>query len=207
MPEDTLGASEQTSRLAEAPIAPTCLHHIGLRTAHFQQMQEFYLTVLGVHPTFEVQGLVSFSTFDQAHHRLAIFYNPSSTESVPPAVGMHHVAFAYDSIDNLMRVYQRLKRKGILPHRAMNHGPNTSFYYQDPDRNSIELQVDNVGPDPDKRLEFLRALHSNPAGMPINPERYLAAWQAGATQKELHERSYAGEFVEGTPPLLPLSQI
>ena len=27
--------------------------------------------------------------------------------------------------------------------------------------------------------------------------RYVAAWQQGASLWELHERSYAGEFVEG----------
>lgn len=36
-------------------------------------------------------------------------------------------------------------------------------------------------------------------GVMVSPETHLAAWQAGATLTELHERSYAGKFSEGAP--------
>jgi catechol 2,3-dioxygenase-like lactoylglutathione lyase family enzyme len=184
--------------LDEAAIPPVQLHHIAFKTARLAEMGEFYRTFLGVHPVMELEGIVGFYTFDLAHHRLALFYDPACTQQAPTSSGMHHVAFAY-SLDDLMRMYQRLKRKGLLPYLAMNHGPNTSFYYRDPDGNTLELQVDNYGPDLRKGLEAMHA-SSNPLGTMVNPETFLGAWQAGGTLAELYERSSAGEFVEGAAP-------
>ena len=187
--------------LDEAGIPPIQLHHIAFKTARLLEMREFYRIFLGVHPVLELEGIAGFYTFDLAHHRLVLFHDPTCTEQVSTCAGMHHVAFLY-SLDDLMRVYQRLKRKGLLPYWAMNHGPNTSFYYRDPDTNTVELQIDNYGPDLRKGLEAMQALQtgSNPLGALVNPETFLAAWQAGATLTELHERSYAGEFAEGAAP-------
>ncbi len=187
--------------LDEAAIPPAQLHHIAFKTARFAEMAEFYRTFLSVHPVLEVKSIASFYTFDLAHHRLVLFNDPACTEQAPTSSGMHHVAFAY-SVDDLMRMYQRLKRKSLLPYLAMNHGPNTSFYYHDPDGNALELQIDNYGPDLRKGLEAIYALQtsSNQLGIMVNPETFLVAWQAGATLAELHERSYAGGFVEGAAP-------
>jgi catechol-2,3-dioxygenase len=201
MSKQTKAASQaEGDRLDEAGIPPMQLHHIAFKTAKFPEMRAFYRTFLGVPPIFE-ESSASFYTFDLAHHRLALFHDPTCTERVPTSLGMDHVAFAY-SIDDLMRTYQRLKRKGLLPDYAMNHGPSTSFYYHDPDGNTLELQFDHYGPDLRKGLEAMYALQtsSNPLEVMINPETFLAAWQAGATLAELHERSYAGEFVEGAAP-------
>ncbi|MGY4760174.1 VOC family protein [Paenibacillus caseinilyticus] len=195
--------TNKEDRLDTPGIPPMQLHHIGFKTAQFLEMREFYRAFLGVHPTLEVESMVGFYTFDLAHHRLVLFHDPTCTNQVPTSPGMHHVAFNY-TLDDLMRAYQRLKHKGLLPDMVMNHGPNTSFYYRDPDNNALELQVDNYGPDLRKGLEAMRALqtHSNPLealGVLVNPETFLKAWQEGATLTELHERSYAGEFVEGAP--------
>lgn len=194
-------SQHEENSLDEAGIPPLQLHHIGLKTARFLEMREFYRTFLGVQAVLEVEGIVGFYTFDLAHHRLAIFHDPSCTEQVSTSAGMHHIAFIY-SLDDLMRVYQRLKHKGLLPFMVMNHGPNTAFYYHDPDNNTLELQIDNYGPDLRTGLETMRALQAspNPLGVMVNPETFLAAWQAGATLTELHERSYASEFAEGAAP-------
>jgi catechol-2,3-dioxygenase len=202
MSKQMMGTSQhEEDRLDEGSLSPIQLHHIGFKTAKFLEMREFYRTLLGVYPVLEVEGFAGFYTFDLAHHRLVLFHDPTSTKQVPTSTGMHHVAFLYN-LDDLMRVYQRLKHKGLLPVMAMNHGPNTSFYYRDPDNNSLELQIDNYGPDLRKGLEAMHALQtsSNPLGVMVNPDTFLAAWQAGATLTELHERSYAGEFAEGAAP-------
>ena len=194
-------SQDKGDRLDEAAIPPAQLHHIAFKTARFAEMREFYRTFLGVHPVLEVGSIAGFYTFDLAHHRLVLFDDPACTEQAPTSSGMHHVAFAY-SVDDLMRMYQRLKRKGLLPYLAMNHGPSTTFYYHDPDGNTLELQIDNYGPDLRKGLESMYALQtsSNPLGVMVNPETFLVAWQAGATLAELHERSYGGEFAEGAAP-------
>jgi hypothetical protein len=124
---------------------------------------------------------------------------PTITERVPESAGMHHMAFEYASLDDLMHTYLRLRKIDILPAWVLDHGMTTSFYYRDPDGNYVELQVDNFGLDPAKSTAFMHtpAFLDNPIGVPINPESYLAAWQTGVSLEELHERSYAGEFTEG----------
>jgi len=178
-------------------IVPARLHHVNLKAYRFEEMRAFYTSLIGIHPNAEV-GTFGWYTYDTANHRLALMHLPTLTERVEASAGMHHMAFEYDTLDDLMRTYLRLKKIGILPGGVMDHGMTTSFYYHDPDGNYIELQVDNFG-DPAKSTAFMHspAFLANPIGVPINPESYVAAWQTGASLQALHERSSAGEFVEG----------
>ena len=91
----------------------------------------------------------------------------------------------------------------ILLLAAFPMGGTSIITYQDPDGTIIELQIDNFGADARKGLEFLSQFQSNPAlhGKLINPETYLAAWQKGATLRELHEQSFSGAFAQGAAPI------
>jgi 2-polyprenyl-6-methoxyphenol hydroxylase-like FAD-dependent oxidoreductase/catechol 2,3-dioxygenase-like lactoylglutathione lyase family enzyme len=198
----TMTEQRQTSPVQEESldevIVPARLHHVNLKAYKFEEMRDFYTALIGIHPNAEV-GTFGWYTFDIANHRLALMHLPNFTERVEASAGMHHMAFEYDSLDDLMRTYLRLKKIGVLPAACLDHGMTTSFYYRDPDGNYIELQVDNFGLDPAVSTAFMHtpAFLANPIGVPINPESYVAAWQQGASLWELHERSYAGEFVEG----------
>ncbi len=181
-------------------IVPARLHHVNLKAFRFEEMRDFYTALIGIHPNAE-GGTFGWYTYDTANHRLALMHEPSFTDRVPGSAGMHHMAFEYDSLDDLMRTYLRLKQINILPALAMDHGMTTSFYYRDPDGNYIELQVDNFGLDPTASTAFMHTAPflANPIGVPINTETYLVAWQDGATLPGLHDRSYTGEFAEGAP--------
>lgn len=197
MLEQTQDTSAQRDNSVETPILPSALHHIGLQSSQFEAMQEFYQTLLGVSPILEIKGFGSFYTFDLTSHSLVLFHNRFDTQPVPST--LNHIAFSYHSIDDLLRIYQRLKRHGIAPINAINHGSNTSFYYHDPDNNRVELLVDNfTAKTPEELNEIMSHALQN---KPINPETYLAAWQQGATQKELYEQSLAGAFAEGAHQL------
>jgi 2-polyprenyl-6-methoxyphenol hydroxylase-like FAD-dependent oxidoreductase/catechol 2,3-dioxygenase-like lactoylglutathione lyase family enzyme len=182
----------------EEVIRPARLHHVNLKAYRFEEMRDFYTALIGIHPNAEV-GTFGWYTFDAANHRLALMHLPTFTGRVPESAGMHHMAFEYDSLDDLMRTYLRLKQIGVLPAGCLDHGMTTSFYYRDPDGNYIELQVDNFGPDPAVSTAFMHtpAFLGNPIGVPINPDSYVAAWRQGASLPEMHERSYAGEFAGG----------
>jgi catechol-2,3-dioxygenase len=199
MTEQTKTPSSRQRSLDEV-IVPAHLHHVNLKVVKLDEMRAFYTSLLGIHPTVEV-GPIGFYTYDAANHRLALLHDPAFTERVPGSAGMHHMAFEYNSIDDLMHTYQRLKRSDILPRFALDHGLTTSYYYQDPDGNYVEMQVDNFG-DWARSSEWTRTAPefvADPIGKVINPESYLAAWQAGASLAELHRRAYAGEFSEGMP--------
>ena len=79
---------------------------------------------------------------DAANHRIALGGLPAF-ETDPDRLkheGLHHFAFEYGSLDELLGTYLRLERAGIMPHMVLDHGVTLSFYYLDPDGNSVELQ-------------------------------------------------------------------
>jgi catechol-2,3-dioxygenase len=111
------------------------------------------------------------------------------------------VAFEYATIDELLGSYARIKDLGIEPVFATDHGPTTSFYYEDPDGNSVELFVDNFS-NWDKSTEYVRIsteFSSNPLGTQVDPQLLVVARQAGMSFEELHRRAYAGDFLPTRP--------
>ena len=120
-----------------------------------------------------------------------------TTRTRSPTPGIHHLAFEYESLDDLLETYTRLADGDLLPHFTVDHGMTTSFYYLDPDGNSVELQSDNFG-DWRKSKEFMQSapeFAADPIGVLVDPEQMLRARADGATPQEIHERGYAGEFV------------
>jgi hypothetical protein len=95
----------------------------------------------------------------------------------------------------------RLKGVGITPVLCTDSGAQTAFYYEDPDRNSVELNVDNYG-DSWTSTEHLRTspeFAKNPMGKYVDPDKMVAAREAGASPWELHERAWTGEFAPAKP--------
>jgi catechol 2,3-dioxygenase len=149
-------------------IRPT-LHHFGLTTANLQGMKDWYAKVLGMTPNHETAApdgtaalppmQASWVTNDGANHRIAIMALAGITADSDRShhQRLQHVAFELPTIDDLLQTYIRLKIQGIEPVITADHGATTSFYYEDPDRNSVELTIDNFG-DWAKSSEFMRTL-------------------------------------------------
>jgi catechol-2,3-dioxygenase len=128
---------------SETAISPRKLAHVVLRTkSNFDAMVKWYCLVLGTKIVFNAGRLI-FLSYDDEHHRIAIASSEDLAELPPRSAGLDHIAFTYEDIDSLLTTFARLKKVGILPYCSVNHGPTTSLYYHDPDRNRIELQVDN----------------------------------------------------------------
>lgn len=181
---------------ARAPDRPK-LHHVNLKTTRLQEMIDWYGKVIGTEVLHQFEG-GAWLTNDEANQRIAMLSMPSLSDDPEKLVhaGMHHTAFEYDSIDGLLDAYTRLKAEGIEPHAGLDHGLTTSFYYADPDGNSVELQYDNFG-DWAKSTEFIRTspdFAADPIGKTVDPEKMVEARNAGATAKEIHARAYAGEW-------------
>jgi catechol 2,3-dioxygenase len=180
----------------ETVRAPT-LHHINLKTNRLQELIDWYGTVVGTRPNFQFEG-GAFLSNDGANHRIALLTMPglADDDEKVTRTGMHHSAFEYDALDELLGTYLRLKAQGIVPGGCLDHGLTTSFYYHDPDGNSVELQVDNFG-DWAASTEFVRThpdFAADPIGKPVDPDALVQARRDGASAQEIHERSYAGEF-------------
>ena len=177
------------------------LQHCGLTTSNLDAMLEWYRKVLGitVHnrvtaPAGSPFKTVAFATNDEVNHRLSFFETPgvSIDNDRDRHARVQHIAFAYDSLDDLLGTYLRLKDKGMLPLWAADQFFQTAIYYEDPDGNIIELNTTNFSDDWTV-TEQLKAL---PAQVHVNvdPEKMVAACRAGASAWELHERAVAGEF-------------
>jgi len=189
--------------------AKPSLHHVNLKTTRLQEMIDWYATVAGLTTIFQFPG-GAWLTNDDANHRLALLTSSKMSNDVDKLVhtGLHHTAFEYATIDDLFSAYTRLKAMGITPHMALDHGMTLSFYYVDPDGNSVELQVDNFG-DWAQSKEWMRTspdFAADPIGQFVDPDQLVAIRKAGASHADIHRRAYAGEFPPSGPvdPRVPL---
>jgi catechol 2,3-dioxygenase len=182
-------------------IRPT-LHHINLKTTRLQEMIEWYTTVVGMKLMHQFPG-GAWLTNDEANHRLALLFSPRFSDDPDKLVhsGIHHSAFEYATMGALLDTYSRLKFLSIEPHACLDHGMTTSFYYEDPDGNSVELQSDNFGnwQESSEWISTSPQFAADPIGTPFDPDQMVAARQAGASFTELHQRAYAGEFKPSGP--------
>jgi len=173
------------------------LHHVNLKTRRLQEMIDWYALAVGMHAQHQFEG-GAWLTNDAASHRLALLTTPGMQDD-PDKIkhtGIHHTAYEFDSMDALLDRYVELKEQGHLPHACLDHGMTLSFYYVDPDGNSVELQRDNFGGDWERSSAFLHTPEfvADPIGKSIDPERLLVARADGADDDEIHRRAYAGEF-------------
>jgi catechol 2,3-dioxygenase len=154
------------------------LHHIHLTTTRLQAMVDWYGLVLGLTPTFAFPG-GAFLTNDAANHRLALLVGPDSVDDLHKHghTGLHHYAFEYAALADLLASYVRLKSHGIVPAFALDHGMTISLYYADPDGNLLELLVDSFGDwaASSQWMHSAPAFAANPIGTQFDPDKLVAA--------------------------------
>ena len=135
------------------------LQHLGLATANLDAMLDWYRKVLGMTinarsdapagPEGKPLFSAAFASNDEVNHRIAFFELPGLVTDPDKRrhTRVQHVAFEYETLDDLLGTYVRLKGLGIVPVLAADEGSQTSFYYLDPEQNSVELNVNNYGND------------------------------------------------------------
>ena len=168
------------------------LAHIVLQTSKLEEMRDWYCAVLKGHVVYEGHGL-SFVTFDEEHHRVAFTSPPETLEPKSrAAAGLHHVAYTFEALDDLLDRYTDLKSQGIDPLVPVQHGITTSIYYRDPDRNSVEMQIDNF-PDVAGATSYMTGpeFDEDPVGVCFEPDKMIDARRAGASVDELITRKWA----------------
>jgi catechol 2,3-dioxygenase len=177
------------------------LQHCGLTTSNLELMLEWYRNVLGItvhnHVTAPAGSpfkTVAFATNDEVNHRLSFFETPDASIDHDRArhARVQHIAFAYDTLDDLLGTYVRLKKLNMKPLWAADQFFQTAIYYEDPDGNIIELNVNNFANDwtvTEQLKQLPSQVHIN-----VDPEKMLAARNAGASPWDVHERAVTGEF-------------
>ena len=172
--------------------SPKTLAHVVFRTANYRAMVDFYRDFLGAEITHE-NGTLAFLRYDEEHHRVAIIAIPGTNPKVQNAAGLEHVAFSYDSLDDLTLAYTQRKALGILPKWCTNHGPTTSMYYSDPDGNKIEMQGDNFDT-AEAANDFMASKYfaENAIGTDFDPEELVQKVKAGEDHATIKKRVEIG---------------
>ena len=163
--------------------------HFGLRARNLADAVAWYGAAFGARVLFR-NDMAAFMTFDDEHHRFAIWDDGATGPRSENAAGVDHIGFGCESLGALADQYLRLRDLGIEPTLAVNHGFTCSLYYRDPDGNEVELTADNFPTKAECRAfmasDAMRLAMAPPSfGACFDPEDLARLRQAGASEAEL----------------------
>lgn len=187
--------SSGTNGHAKGVKPPISLAHVVLRTSapNYAKMVSFYKDFLGAHVVYG-NDFLSFLTYDEEHHRIAIAAMPDTiSPKVENSSGLQHIAFSYETLDDLALTYTQRKAVGIEPAWCVNHGPTTSMYYRDPDGNMLEIQVENFDTT-EEATAFMAGKHfaENPIGTDFDPVEFVERVESGESHDLIKKRVEMG---------------
>lgn len=114
------------------------LNHAVLFVRDAERSAVFYTDTMGMRVVNEMPGAKFLRTEKSENdHDLGLF----TIGEVPPAgrtVGLYHLAWEVDTLDELVAMRERLEAVGALTGES-DHGPSRSLYGRDPD--GIEFEV------------------------------------------------------------------
>lgn len=173
-------------------ISPSRLAHVVLRSSQFDALVNWYTTVLCARVAF-TGGNLAFLAYDEEHHRIAVLNIPGLQRQPDGMTGVHHMAFTYASLRDLVATYERLEKSDIRPVTCINHGPTTSMYYADPDGNQVELQVDNYDSVEEAgKFFYSPAFAKNPIGVDFEAADLAKRFHAGEDESSIKMRPDSG---------------
>jgi catechol 2,3-dioxygenase-like lactoylglutathione lyase family enzyme len=131
------------ARRRNAVIKLKGIGHVNLRVADEQASKRFYRDILGFVIAEEDpdHGGV-FMTLGENFHTLDLGQHPAPSEAQRPRrdqIGVAHIAFQVGSYQALRDAYTHLVKSGVEILRATNHVNQRSFYFADPDGNTLEI--------------------------------------------------------------------
>ena len=189
-------------KTSSGKFTPPQFSEVILKTARFATLKDWYETVTDVkaffvrddakNATWAGAWNIAFIRIFSAHpytQVLGIFEVPSlsgQADNQKGTSGLHHMQLRHAGLDHLFSRYEALHARGITPMRSFNHGPGTSFYYHDPDGNTVELSSANFANEADYLAYFRsEAYAKNISGIEIDPTEFVARYRAGTPQAEL----------------------
>lgn len=180
-------------------LRPAYLAHVVLRTpdpTSFKAMCDFYVKFLDAEINYSNE-ILCFLTYDEEHHRIAVGIFPDTVgreKGKPHQAGLAHVAFTYNTLQDLAISYRQRKALGLTPFWCVNHGPTTSLYYHDPDGNELETQVDNFDTVAEAARFFAsKEFDENPIGVDFDPEELVERLKNGEDDRSIKKRRNIGK--------------
>ena len=183
-------------------VAPPKFAHVVINTNRLTEMRDWYCAVLDAHVVYENE-MVCFITYDDEHHRVAFATAPGGLpERLPNSTGLGHTAYTFASISDLMERYSALRARGIEPHVPIQHGLTTSLYYQDPDGQHVEMQIENFAT-LQEASDYMRGAEfaADPVGPSFDPALMYDDYKKGVLESELLTRAWALQGPKMPDPL------
>jgi catechol 2,3-dioxygenase-like lactoylglutathione lyase family enzyme len=175
--------------------APSKFAHIVYRTHRFDEMIDWYARVFEANIRYRDERF-AFLSYDDEHHRVA-FVNlgpplPSTAKASTAVPGVHHVAYTWSNLAELLDTYNRLANLEIRPVSPVRHGMTLSLYYADPDGNGLEFQIDLL--DARAATAFMHGpiFARNPGGERFDPDALVARYESGRPVDDMI-------FIDGQP--------
>lgn len=121
-------------------MGPKQLGHLVIRVRDLDKAEDFYTRILGLKIMQKYPGNALFmSANDEMSHELAIF--KADDDALGPdekRVGLVHMAFQMESMEDLKMMHKRLKENNIEIDHYGDHGLSLGVYFLDPEGNEIE---------------------------------------------------------------------
>jgi catechol 2,3-dioxygenase len=125
---------------------PMSLDHVNIYVRNAERSHRWYTDVLGLHTqdTFCHPGTerlrAAFLACDPNHaHDIALFeVGEDAALQQKGQVGLNHVAWRMESLDDLKEMYGRLQAKDVKT-RVADHTVSIGVYFSDPDGNGLEV--------------------------------------------------------------------
>ena len=123
-------------------FSPVRLNHAVLYVADLQRAERFYTGVFGmVVAAREPRADAAFLRLPRSgnHHDLGLFgVGPSAPPRRPGGIGLYHLAWQLDTIEELAEAREALREAGAYTGES-SHGATKSVYGADPDGNEFEV--------------------------------------------------------------------
>ena len=123
---------------------PKHLGHVNIFVRNAERSREWYADVLGLH-TYDIRpGRAAFMAADveKSHEIALIQVGDDAPGPAKGQVGLNHMAWMMESLDDLKEQFHRLKARGVPIERVSDHGISIGIYFRDPDGNGVEVSYE-----------------------------------------------------------------
>jgi len=120
---------------------PKYLAHVNVQVRDVERSHRWYADILGLHTYDYRPGAAAFMSAnkDESHELALMQVGPDAPPRAAQQVGLNHMAWRVESLDDLKEFYRRLKDRSVPISRIVDHGISLGIYFRDPDGNGIEV--------------------------------------------------------------------
>ncbi len=120
------------------------LGHVNIQVRNVEAAHAWYTKVLGLHTYQFVPGKAAFlsANIESSHEIAIIEVGTDAPGQEPKQIGLNHMAWMVDTLDDLKTAYYRLKDNNVPIRSIVDHGLSLGIYFRDPDGNGVEISYE-----------------------------------------------------------------